>query len=630
MLERMLSASGRITACQLSASAAACEPASRAGGATIASFKDDAVAGFVTAYARYVEPVPGASAVMRSGGAVPGRVSVIGGGGSGHYPAFMGLVGSGLLDGAVVGEVFTSPSAEQAYRAGSALDAGAGVLFSYGNYAGDRLNFDMAQERLRADGIDCRTVVITDDIASAAPAEAHLRRGVAGDLVVYKVAGAAAQAGMSLDEVERLARLANERTRTIGVAWGGCTLPGASEPLFSVADGIMEMGLGIHGEPGVRAMPSPGPAELAELMVESLLAERPASAGRAAVLLNGLGGVKYEELFGLWGRIQPLLVRAGLELVAPEVGELVTSLDMRGCSLTVAWLDEELERLWLAPCDTPAFRRQQASQPADGRSAASARITVAAGTSAATMVAASVRPATPGTARRPAELDDVVRIAQDALEAMLVRVRSAEAELGRLDAVAGDGDHGSGMVRGLAAAVAAAQEAAGSGQGLGSVLRNAGAAWADLAGGTSGVLWGVLLTELGTQLGDTVRPDTRAVAAAIRQATSAIAERGGARPGDKTLLDALSPFAEILSKGASDGLPLARAWQAAASAAEQAARETASLAARVGRARALGARGVGSPDPGAMSMSLCMHAVGVVLAAQNEDGTSGSHELERA
>ena len=601
-------------------------------GAGTTSFKDDAVAGFVAAYARHVEPVPGASAVMRSGGPVPGRVSVIGGGGSGHYPAFMGLVGSGLLDGAVIGEVFTSPSAEQAYRTARALEAGAGVLFSYGNYAGDRLNFDMAQERLRAEGIDCRTVVITDDIASAAPADAHLRRGVAGDLVAYKVAGAAAQADMSLDEVERLARLANERTRTIGVAWGGCTLPGASEPLFTVADGLMEMGLGIHGEPGVRVMPSPGPAELAVLMVESLLAERQPGCQRVAVLLNGLGGVKYEALFGLWGRIHPLLEHAGLELVAPEVGELVTSLDMRGCSLTVGWLDQELEQLWLAPCDTPAFRRAQPDGLGGGGSTMGAATTTpvaaAATTSAATPVLVGIASAgTQSPAPRPADLDDVVQTAQDAFDAMLVTIRSAEAELGRLDAVAGDGDHGSGMVRGLTAAVAAAAEAAGSGQGLGSVLRRAGAAWADMAGGTSGVLWGVLLAELGAQLGDTARPDSRSVAAAIQQATVAVAERGGAKPGDKTLLDALGPFAEVLGTGASDGLPLSAAWKAAASAAEKAARETAGLAARIGRARALAARGVGSPDPGAISMSLCIDAVGAVLAARAMGQTSSSAEV---
>jgi len=601
-------------------------------GSGTTSFKDDALSGFVTAYARHVERVPGASAVMRSGGPVPGQVSVIGGGGSGHYPAFMGLVGSGLLDGAVVGEVFTSPSAEQAYRTGRALHSGAGVLFSYGNYAGDRLNFDMAQERLRAEGIDCRTVVITDDIASAVPAEAHLRRGVAGDLVVYKVAGAAAQSGMSLDEIERLAQLANERTRTIGVAWGGCTLPGASAPLFSVADGLMEMGLGIHGEPGVRAMPSPGHAELATLMVESLLAERPEGSQRATALLNGLGAVKYEELFGLWSQIQPLLLHADIELVAPEVGELVTSLDMRGCSLTVAWLDRELEELWLDPCETPAFRRSGPERRGNASSgppaAIAASITAAATTPGAPeAVLVSAGSDTPAAVRRPADLDDVVRIAQDALEAMLVTMRSAEAELGRLDAVAGDGDHGSGMVRGLTAAVTAAQEAAGSGLGLGSVLRQAGAAWADLAGGTSGVVWGVLLAELGARLGDTVRPDPPSVAAAIQHATAAVAERGGARPGDKTLLDALSPFAEVLGSGASDGLPLATAWKAAASAAEKAARETAGLAARIGRARALAARGVGSPDPGAISMSLCIDAVGAVLTARAMGRTSDSEEV---
>jgi D-erythrulose 4-kinase len=185
------------------------------------------------------------------------------------------------------------------------------------------------------------------------------------------------------------------------------------------------------------------------------------------------------------------------------------------------------------------------------------------------------------------------------------------------------------MVRGLTAALAAAQEAADSGQGLGSVLRQASAAWADRGGGTSGVLWGVLLAELGTQLGDTVRPDISSVAAAVRHAAAAIAERGGARPGDKTMLDALSPFADALSNGASDGLPLAKAWKAAASTAERAARETASLEARIGRARALGARGVGSPDPGAISMSLCIDAVGTVLTAQCEAETNGSAELQR-
>lgn len=585
------------------------------------SFKDDALTGFLAAYARYVEPVPHTSAVIRRGGPVPGKVSVIGGGGSGHYPAFMGLVGPGVLDCAVVGEVFTSPSTEQAYRAGRALDGGSGVLFSYGNYAGDRLNFDAAQDRLRAEGIDCRTVIVTDDIASAAPDESQLRRGVAGDLVVYKVAGAAAQHGLPLHEVERLAQHANTCTRTIGVAWGGCTLPGAAQPLFSVSEGVIELGLGIHGEPGVRTVPRPGPGELAGLMVESLLAEWPAGSRRAAVLLNGLGGFKYEELFGLWSHIQPLLARAGLELVAPEVGELVTSLDMRGCSLTVAWLDDELERLWLAPCDTPAFRRPGAGATASAAASAAAR-----------EAAVPVAPALPGpvstAAPRAAELDDLADTVLAALESLLAALKTNESELSRLDAVAGDGDHGSGMVRGATAALTAATEAAGSGLGLGSILLAASAAWADQAGGTSGILWGVLISDVGTYLGDMDRPDTQTVAAAISHATAAVAERGGARPGDKTMLDALAQFAESLTNQTADGLPLAQAWTTAAEAAREAARATAGLVARTGRARALGERGLGSPDPGAMSISMCIDAVDTVLTARCTDPAHSFHEQE--
>jgi dihydroxyacetone kinase len=590
-----------------------------------ATFARDAMTGFAAAYSRYVQPVPGASAVMRSGGPTPGKVAVIGGGGSGHYPAFMGLVGPGLLDGAVVGEVFTSPSAEQAYRAGRALDAGAGVLFSYGNYAGDRLNFDLAQDRLIDEGIDCRTVVVTDDVASGPPEDAGLRRGVAGDLVVFKVAGAAAEQGLALDEVERLARRANDATRTIGVAFGGCVLPGAADPLFTVADGMIEIGLGIHGEPGVRAVERPGPPGLAEIMVEALLPERPEGARRVAVLLNGLGATKYEELFRLWHHLGPLLEKAGLEPVAPEVGELVTSLDMPGCSLTITWLDAELERFWLAPADTPAFRR---AGPVPGPDATVAIAPAAAGRTAAPPRAKAAAaplhtaddrdPSAAATGDQDVVPDPAAQTAQLALAGMLAVVQASEAELGRLDAVAGDGDHGSGMVRGISAAAEAARDAVASGTGLGPTLQLAGAAWADRGGGTSGVLWGLLLDELGASL--TGGPaDARSVATAVGLATARIGQRGGARVGDKTLLDALVPFAEALQAAADSGTPLAPAWQAAAVVAAESARATAGLVARAGRARALAERALGSPDPGAISMSLCLGAVSAVLSARCPD-----------
>jgi len=321
-----------------------------------AAFSEDMTAGFAEAYGRYVAKVPDASGVIRAAGPAPGRVGVVIGGGSGHYPAFCGLVGPGLATAAVIGNVFTSPSAEQAYRVARAADAGAGVLFSYGNYNGDVMNFGMAEARLIGEGVDCRTVLVTDDIASAPAEAAEDRRGIAGDFCVFKAAGAAADRGENLDEVERIAIKANEHTRTLGVAFDGCTLPGNGKPLFTVDQNKMEMGLGIHGEPGVRTVERVTAAELADLLVEPLLAER-APGTRAAVLLNGLGRTKYEELFVLWSSVSPLLASAGIEIVEPEIGELVTSLDMAGCSLTLHWLDDELAELWHAPADTPGYRK---------------------------------------------------------------------------------------------------------------------------------------------------------------------------------------------------------------------------------------------------------------------------------
>ncbi|MFT4285006.1 MAG: dihydroxyacetone kinase subunit DhaK, partial [Protaetiibacter sp.] len=213
------------------------------------AFADELVAGFVAAHRGHVRPVPGG--VVRATVSEPAQVALVVGGGSGHYPAFGGLVGAGLAHGAAMGNLFASPSTQQVVSVARAADLGGGVLLSYGNYAGDVLNFDAAEAQLAAVGIPTRTVVVTDDIASAPVAEKHKRRGIAGDLTVFKVAGAASEAGYSLDEVVRVARLANERTRSFGVAFTGCTLPGAAEPLFTVPEGRMALGLGIHGEPGI-------------------------------------------------------------------------------------------------------------------------------------------------------------------------------------------------------------------------------------------------------------------------------------------------------------------------------------------------------------------------------------------
>jgi dihydroxyacetone kinase len=569
-----------------------------------ADFREDWTDGFVQAYSRYVERVVGASGVVRAGGARIGKVAVVIGGGSGHYPAFGGLVGAGLADAAVIGDVFTSPSSEQVQRVTRAADGGAGVLFSFGNYQGDVLNFGMAAEQLRNSGVDCRTVLVTDDVASAVESEKDARRGVAGTLLVFKIAGAAAESGLSINETERLARKANDRTRTLGVAFSACHLPGSRDQLFKIASDHFEVGLGIHGEPGIDSIGAVGPGDLAEIMLQPILNERPSIAGnRVAVVLNGLGGTKYEELFVLWKSLNSRMRRLDLELVLPEVGEYVTSLDTAGCSLTVCWLDDELESHWIAPVDTPSFRRGSFSPEASYEVRRRNEVeTVFDGVDEnPSNNEASEEFVASESGRRAAE------VVREGLTAMLKAVISHETDLGRLDAVAGDGDHGTGMTRGFRAAVEAADRTPG---GVNRVLASAGNAFGDRAGGTSGMIWAVLLGAVGDSLRGTDDPMPLDVAAAVAAGTEAVIRVGHVSVGDKTILDALAPFSEKLADRLHNGESLIDAWASASEAARAGATQTVHLIPRVGRARPLASRSLGSPDPGAVSFALCVSVAG--------------------
>ncbi|MHB9757083.1 dihydroxyacetone kinase family protein [Streptomyces sp. BYX5S] len=559
-----------------------------------AEFAREALDGFALAHRRWVRSVPGG--VVRAGGTAPGQVALVIGGGSGHYPAFSGLVGQGLAHGAAVGNVFASPSARQIADVAAEADNGAGVLLAFGNYAGDVLHFGQAAERLAADGIPARTLGVTDDISSASADEAHKRRGIAGDLPVFKIAAAAAERGATLDEVHATAVRANERTRSFGVAFTGCTLPGADQPLFTVPEGRMAVGLGIHGEPGIGEQDIPDARTLAALLVDKLLDELPqVRDSRAAVILNGLGSVKYEELFVLYGEVHRLLEDAGVEAVDPEVGELCTSFDMAGVSLTLTRLDDELAELWQAPADAPAFRKG-AVTPTPVHEKSTAR--------------------QPVTADTPPPADADSRTAATRVLAALAATRATVdthvEELGRIDAVAGDGDHGIGMRRGSRAAHAEAERAVAAGAGAGTTLRLAGDAWADEAGGTSGALWGAMLHALGRTLGDTGRPTPARVAEGVAAADRAVRELGGAQVGDKTMVDALVPFAAALTEAAATGR-LAPAWATAAAAADAAARATADLLPRMGRARPHAEKALGTPDAGAHSFALITGAVADVL-----------------
>jgi len=564
-----------------------------------ARFSEEATAGFVAAHADLVRAVPGG--VARRTATPQGRVAVVIGGGSGHYPAFAGLVGPGLASGAAVGNVFASPSGQQVYNVAKAVENGGGVLLTCGNYAGDVLNFNQARDRLKAEGIAAETFFATDDISSAKPDEAEKRRGIAAALAVYKVASAAAEDGRSLYDVVALAKRVNDNCRTLGVAFSGCTLPGADEPLFTVPAGRMGVGVGIHGEPGIDETDRLSSAELAEMLWKAVYAEKPEGAGsRALVFVNGLGSVKNEELFILFNDIRPLAERDGVEIAGIEVGELVTSFEMAGVSLSLVWVDDEILDYWNRPAYTSGYRKGSiASQDGDGEVLEDVDEAEAIEVGEAS-----------DESRRAAEF------AAELLQTVHATIREHQDELGRLDAIAGDGDHGIGMERGARAAAETAQELLERRPGAQTLLVEAGAAWGAQAGGTSGVIWGALLDGIGRALGDDTPATPESAVAGVRQGAEAVTRIGGAHPGDKTMVDALQPFVETLGEQVGKGESLAAGWQAAAAASTEAAEATKDLLPKLGRARPHAEKSLGTPDPGAISFALIVTAVGEKLASR--------------
>ncbi|WP_421725772.1 dihydroxyacetone kinase subunit DhaK [Bauldia sp.] len=308
---------------------------------------DGLVAAHPEVYAR-----PESHVITRAGGAVAGKVGIVSGGGSGHLPIFTGYVGTGLLDACAIGNVFASPSADEMASTMRHANGGGGVLRLYGNYGGDVMNFDMAGEMVEMeDEIPSTTVLLADDVASAPPEEAEKRRGVAGMVYAFKIAGAKAEEMADLDTVTATARRAAGACRSIGMALTPCTVPQAGTPTFAIGDDEMEMGMGIHGEPGIwRDKLKPADAIVDEMM-DRLLADRPLAAGdRVSVLVNSLGATPHEELYIMYRRAKHRLDDLGVSIVMPLVGRYATSMEMTGATLTVCQLDEELERLLKAPC----------------------------------------------------------------------------------------------------------------------------------------------------------------------------------------------------------------------------------------------------------------------------------------
>lgn len=518
----------------------------------------------------------GEDVVVRAGLPAPGArpVAVISGGGAGHEPAHAGYVGPGMLAGAVAGDVFTSPSVDAVLAGIRAASGPVGAVLVVKNYTGDRLNFGLAAELARAEGIPVEVVVVADDVALHATVPPERRRGIAGTVLVHKLAGAAAEAGQSLAEVAAVARAAAAELGSMGVGLDACTVPAAGRPGFELGAAEIELGLGIHGEQGVeRAALMPADA-LVERMLGAILADRGFGAGaRVALLVNGLGGTPPMELAIVARRALAFLRERGLVVERAWAGEFLTALEMPGVSLSLLRVDDARLALLDAPAVAPAW-------PGGGKLATRQMV---AG------VAAPVVAYPPAGPLAPALRRAVLAVA-DALAA-------AEPLLTELDSRAGDGDLGVSMVR---AAEALRALPAGAFADPPTALAAMADALRRAIGGSSGPFYATALMRAAREL--PLAPGVADWAVAFRAGVAAVAALGGAKPGDRTMLDALVPAADAFA--AATGHGLGAAARAAAEAAERGTEATAAMVPRLGRASYLGARAVGAPDAGAAAVAV--------------------------
>ncbi len=321
---------------------------------------EDMLEGFVKTYPHLVEKTNNPRVLKAVGTPRQGRVGVVTGGGSGHNPAFVGYLGRNLCDAVAVGEVFASPSAQSFFDAFKAADGGAGVACLYGNYAGDVMNVRLARRMAEKEGIRVGTVIANDDVASASADEAHQRRGVAGEVLMWKAAGAKAALGASLEEVIRVAQKAIDNTRSIGVGLTSCTIPAAGKPNFHIEPGKMEVGIGHHGEPGVAVTELKPADDIVKLCLERILPDLPFHFGDEVVaLVSGLGATPAMELYIAYSKVHDLLKEAGLGVVHAYVGNYFTSLEMMGVTITLMKVDNELKELIQTACDSAGLTQHQ-------------------------------------------------------------------------------------------------------------------------------------------------------------------------------------------------------------------------------------------------------------------------------
>lgn len=319
---------------------------------------EEMLEGMVAAFPGYVRKLEGFNVIVRADAPIKGKVGLVSGGGSGHEPSHAGFVGKGMLDAGVAGAVFTSPTPDQIFEAVKAVDGGAGVLLIIKNYTGDVMNFEMAGEMAEMEGIKVAKVVVNDDVAVENSTYTTGRRGIAGTVFVHKIAGAKAQAGGTLEEVKAVAEKVIANVRSMGMALTPCVVPAAGKPTFTLAEDEMEIGMGIHGEPGTMRTKIMKADEIVEHLMSKILTDLPYKPGdEVAVMINGLGATPIMEQFIMNNKVNKILKEKGIKVHRTYIGEYMTSLEMAGASITLLKLDEELKNLLDAPADTPAFRQ---------------------------------------------------------------------------------------------------------------------------------------------------------------------------------------------------------------------------------------------------------------------------------
>lgn len=558
----------------------------------VSNVVEESLAGYLMAYRRYYKKIGEYNAFMYRGHRKD-KVALVIGGGSGHEPLFTGFCGAGLADAVACGNVCASPNPELITEAAKAVDQGKGVLFIYGNYAGDNLNFDMAEEMCRDSGIRTAHVREWDDFASAPLERITDRRGIAGDVYTIKIAGAACDAGLSLEEVVRIAEKARDNTNTIGLATSPGTLPGNEKPTFEIADDEMEFGMGLHGEPGIERTKMMPCSDMVERMYSELKAEMGLKEGdEVAVLVNGLGSTPLLELNLVYYELHKRMHKDGLKVFDSEIKVYCTCMEMGGFSITLLKMDDELKKYYEAPCYSPYYAKGSVSGEVLEEAGEDEDIEFDEN---------DVEPA-PITRSRKGVLTELN--AEDTRNMLLYvadKIIAGKPYLTEIDSAIGDGDHGIGMAGGMQKAKKKLLKMSGE-ENAYQLFETAGQAMLMSMGGASGVIFGSLYLAGARGMEPKAVLTAPDLAVMEKKSLEAIRERGGAQVGDKTMVDALSPAVDALAENAGKGL--LEMLKAAEEAARQGMEDTKKYMAKFGRAKSLLERAIGHQDAGATSVYL--------------------------